>query len=408
MKITQGLVSSVKKKWELVYDCLNEKGRRLWCAAEALSYGHGGIKLLHQATKISRPTIIKGIKEVQGTVLRPTKGIRKTGAGRKTVAKHRPEITEALTELIEPTTRGDPETPLRWTCKSTRNLAKELSENGLSIGYRTVATVLHELGYSLQANRKTLEGSSHEDRNAQFEYLNRSVQEYQQKHQPTISVDGKKKENIGNYKNNGREWSHKGEPIKVKGHDFIDKKLGKVTPYGVYDIGKNEGWVSVGVSADTAEFSVNTIRTWWLTMGLQRYPQANELVITADCGGSNGYRVRLWKYELQRFANETGLKIHVRHFPPGTSKWNKIEHRLFSYISINWRGKPLISREAVVNLIASTKTSTALTVKAVLDENEYEKGKEVSDDDFAAIMIRGEDFHPEWNYTISPQLQEKK
>src|SRR3990167_4023631 len=358
MKVTQELVSSVKRKWELINDCLNEKGRRLWCAAEALSYGHGGIKLLHQATEISRPTIIKGIKEVQGTAGSLLKGIRKTGGGRKTIKKSRPEITKALTELIEPTTRGDPETSLKWTCKSTRNLTKELLKNGLTVGYRTVATVLHELGYSLQSNRKTLEGSSHVDRNAQFEYLSKCVKEYQQKNQPTFSVDGKKKENIGNYKNNGREWSKKGEPIKVKGHDFIDKKLGKVTPYGVYDIGKNEGWVSVGISADTAEFSVNTIRTWWFTMGSQRYPQASEIVITADCGGSNGYKVRLWKYELQRFANETDLRIHVRHFPPGTSKWNKIEHRLFSYISMNWRGKPLLSRELVINLIASTTTST--------------------------------------------------
>ena len=405
MKVTQELVSSVKRKWELINDCLNEKGRRLWCAAEALSYGHGGIKLLHQATEISRPTIIKGIKEVQGTAGSLLKGIRKTGGGRKTIKKSRPEITKALTELIEPTTRGDPETSLKWTCKSTRNLTKELLKNGLTVGYRTVATVLHELGYSLQSNRKTLEGSSHVDRNAQFEYLSKCVKEYQQKNQPTFSVDGKKKENIGNYKNNGREWSKKGEPIKVKGHDFIDKKLGKVTPYGVYDIGKNEGWVSVGISADTAEFSVNTIRTWWFTMGSQRYPQASEIVITADCGGSNGYKVRLWKYELQRFANETDLRIHVRHFPPGTSKWNKIEHRLFSYISMNWRGKPLLSRELVINLIASTTTSTGLMVRAILDENEYEKGREVSNEDFETIMIHGEDFHPEWNYTISPNFK---
>ena len=403
MKVTAELVTSVQTKWEQISDCLNEKGRRLWCAAEALSYGHGGLKLVHQATGICRPTIRKGIREIENPTESPrSKRIRKVGAGRKKISDSQSEILSQLIELIEPTTRGDPESHLQWTCKSTRHLADDLNKKGYKICYKTVGNLLHELGYSLQANKKTLEGNSHKDRNAQFEYLNKDVDKFVKAGQPIISVDGKKKENIGNYKNNGREWSQQGRPIEVKGHDFPDKKLGKVTPYGVYDIGRNEGWVSVGISADTAEFAVNSIRTWWYKMGSSRYPNAKELLITADCGGSNGYRVRLWKYELQKFANETGLKLCVRHFPPGTSKWNKIEHRLFSYISMNWRGKPLISRELVVNLIANTTTSEGLVVQAVLDENEYEKGRKVSDEEFAALKIEGKEFHPEWNYSIGP------
>ena len=401
MKITADLVLSVKIKWEQINDCLNEKGRRLWCASEALSYGHGGIKLLHQATDVSCPTIRKGIKEIENP---RSKRVRKVGAGRKKIINSQKEIVNQLTELIEPTTRGDPESPLQWTCKSTRNLADELNKKGFKIGYRTVGNLLHELRYSLQANRKTLEGNSHKDRNAQFEYLHSDVKKFLESGQPIISVDGKKKENIGNYKNNGREWSQQGSPTEVKGHDFPDKKLGKVTPYGIYDIGRNEGWVSVGISADTAEFAVNSIRSWWYKMGTSIYSNIEKLLITADCGGSNGYRVRLWKYELQKFANETGLKLCIRHFPPGTSKWNKIEHRLFSYISINWRGKPLISRELVVNLIANTTTSEGLIVRAVLDENEYKKGIKISDKKFNALLIEGDKFHPEWNYTISPYL----
>ncbi len=403
MKVTPELVTSVKTKWEQIHDCLNEKGRRLWCAVEALSYGHGGIKLLHQATGISCPTIRKGIREVENPTASPrSKRIRKVGAGRKKISSSQSKIVNQLIELIEPTTRGDPESHLQWTCKSTRNLADELSKKGCKISYRTVGNLLNELGYSLQANKKTLEGNSHKDRNAQFEYLNKDVNDFLKYGQPIISVDGKKKENIGNYKNNGREWSQKGHPCEVNGHDFPDKKLGKVTPYGVYDIGRNEGWVSVGISADTAEFAVNSIRTWWYKMGSLIYQEARELLITADCGGSNGCRVRLWKRELQKFADETGLKLCVRHFPPGTSKWNKIEHRLFSYISINWRGKPLTSMELVVNLIANTTTSEGLIVRAVLDKNEYEKGKKISDEEFTALMIEGEEFHPEWNYSIIP------
>lgn len=279
-----------------------------------------------------------------------------------------------------------------------------MTRQGYKVGYRTTASLLHELEYSLQSNKKTLEGASHVDRNAQFGYINDSVIKLQKAGQPTISVDTKKKENIGNYKNNGQELCKKGKPIEVKGHDFIDKRLGKVVPYGVYDIGRNTGWVSVGVSADTAEFAVNSIRTWWYTMGVHSYGNIKEVLITADCGGSNGYRVRLWKYELQRLSDETGFAIHVRHFPPGTSKWNKIEHRLFSYISKNWRGRPLLTRETVVNLIASTRTNTGLEVKAVLDENEYIAGREISDDEIATLNIHGDEFHPEWNYTIRPRI----
>lgn len=406
MKITETMLSTVRRKWELISDCLNEKGRRLWGAAEALSYGHGGVKLVYKATGISRRAIHRGIHEVREPKQASKPGrVRKKGGGRRKIKDTQPQVTKDLNELIEPVTRGDPEAPLQWICKSTRNLAKDLNRQGHTICYKTVASLLHELGYSLQSNKKTLEGKSHEDRNAQFHYINTSVLNCQERGQPTISVDTKKKENIGNYKNNGREWCQKGHPLEVKGHDFPDSKLGKVAPYGVYDIGRNEGWVSVGISADTAEFAVNAIKTWWQKMGILVYPAAKEILITADCGGSNGYRNRLWKYELQRFADEASLTIHVRHFPPGTSKWNKIEHRLFSYISKNWRGKPLITKEAVVNLIANTKTSMGLTVQAVLDENEYEKGRKISDEAFASIMIQGEEFHPEWNYSLAPRSQ---
>ena len=393
------------RKYAALNDCLTEKGKRLWAAAESLSYGHGGTLLVSQATNIARSTIHRGIKEIQKGNTSSEKKIRRTGGGRKKSSEKQTKLIGALDALVEPTSRGDPESPLRWTCKSTRNLAKELTAQGYAVGYRTTASLLHELEYSLQSNKKTPEGASHVDRNTQFEYINESIGRLQKIGQPTISVDTKKKENIGNYKNNGQELCKKGQPVEVKGHDFIDKRLGKVAPYGIYDIGKNAGWVSVGISADTAEFSVNSIRTWWYMMGIHSYANAKELLITADCGGSNGYRVRLWKYELQRLSDEIGIPIHVRHFPPGTSKWNKVEHRLFSYISKNWRGKPLLTRETVVNLISSTRTNTGLEVKAVLDENEYETGREICDDEFSTLSIHGDEFHPEWNYTIKPYIQ---
>lgn len=402
MKITDDLLASEKSKFEAIKDCLTEKGRRLWSAAEALSFGQKGVLLVHKATNISRTTIYQGIKEIK-TDQSLSSGIRNKGSGRKKLKNTQENLLNNLNALIDPTTRGDPESPLRWTCKSTRNLANELKTQGNDVSHMTVARLLRELDYSLQVNKKTLEGTQHEDRDAQFKYINSSVLTLQGNNQPTISVDTKKKEIIGPYKNNGKDLCKKGQPTKVNTHDFPDKRLGKVAPYGIYDIGKNNGWVSVGVSADTAEFAVNSIRTWWYKMGEVSYPSATELLITADCGGSNGYRVRLWKYELQKLADELKLKIHVRHFPPGTSKWNKIEHKLFSYISQNWRGMPLISREAVVNLIAKTKTSTGLLVRSVLDENEYKKGKKISDDEVATLNIKGDIFHPEWNYTISPR-----
>ncbi|GAG90058.1 unnamed protein product, partial [marine sediment metagenome] len=303
---------TVARKYQALSDCLTERGQRLWAAAEALSYGHGGIFLVSQATNLARSTIHRGIKEIQDENTSKRKGIRKSGGGRKKVSVEQEKLIDALDALVEPTARGDPESPLRWTCKSTRNLADELKRQGYKISYRTTAGLLHELEYSLQSNKKTLEGTSHVDRNAQFGYINDSVIKLQKTGQPTISVDAKKKENIGNYKNNGQELCKKGKPVEVKGHDFIDKRLGKVTPYGIYDIGKNTGWVSVGISADTAEFAVNSIRTWWYAMGTHSYANIKELLITADCGGSNGYRVRLWKYELQRLSDETGFSIHVR------------------------------------------------------------------------------------------------
>jgi hypothetical protein len=394
----------IARKYQALGDCLTEKGKRLWAAAESLSYGHGGILLVSQATNLARSTIHRGVKEIQNENTSQRKGVRKSGGGRKKVSVNQGKLINALDALVEPTSRGDTESSLRWTCKSTRNLANELKRQGYKVGYRTTAGLLHELEYSLQSNRKTLEGASHADRNAQFGYINDSVIKLQRAGQPTISVDTKKKENIGNYKNNGRELCKKGKPTEVKGHDFIDKRLGKVAPYGIYDIGKNAGWISVGVSADTAEFAVNSIRTWWYTMGVHSYSSIKELLITADCGGSNGYRVRLWKYELQRLSDETGFSIHVRHFPPGTSKWNKIEHRLFSYISKNWRGRPLLTREIVVNLIASTRTNTGLEVRAVLDENEYKAGRKISNDEIASLNIHGDEFHPEWNYTVRPRI----
>ena len=404
MKNTPKEREVVTRKYEALNDCLTEKGKRLWAAAEALSYGHGGVSLVSQATHLARSTIHRGIKEIQRKKTLQKKGIRKSGGGRKKASQKQDKLLDALDALVEPTSKGDPESPLRWTSKSTRNLANELKKQGYKIGYRTIANLLHELEYSLQSNKKTLEGASHADRDAQFHYISDSVTKLQSDGQPTISVDTKKKENIGNYKNNGQELCKKAQPIEVKGHDFIDKRLGKVVPYGIYDIGKNKGWVSVGISADTAEFAVNSIRTWWYTMGTMSYPKAKELLITADCGGSNGYRVRLWKYELQQLSDETGLSIHVRHFPPGTSKWNKIEHRLFSYISKNWRGRPLLTRETVVNLIANTRTNKGLEVKAVLDENEYHVGRKISEKEITTLNISGDEFHPEWNYTVSPRI----
>ena len=400
MQIIDKNIQIIKGKYEAIFDCLTEKGRRLWAASEAISYGYGGTSLVSQAIKMSRTTIHQGIKEIRDSSNSLKGRLRKQGGGRKAIKTKQPDLLKTLDRLVEPTAKGSPMISLRWTSKSVRNLAQALKKQGFNVCHQTVATLLQELEYSLQANKKSLEKSSHQDRNEQFQYISDSVYQMQKKNNPTISVDTKKKELIGSYKNNGKELCKKGTPIQVQSHDFPDPRLGKVAPYGIYDIGKNKGWVSVGISSDTAKFAVNTIRTWWYKMGMPYYPQSKELLITADCGGSNGYRVRLWKWELQKFADESGLNIHVRHFPPGTSKWNKIEHRLFSYITKNWRGKPLLTIETVVNLIANTSTKTGLEVQAVLDENKYECSKKVSDEEMASLKIRGEDFHPEWNYTI--------
>jgi hypothetical protein len=396
--------SEIRKKYDQISFCLNERGRRLWAAAEAKSYGRGGIALLVRATGMSNNTVIKGMQELNNPDSVDQRSIRRKGGGRKKAIEKQEGLTQDLEALVDPSVCGDPESPLRWTSKSVRKLTNQLQIQGHQICFKTTATLLKELGYSLQANKKTKSGSFHADRDKQFEYIASGVKKFHKTCQPVISVDTKKKENIGEFKNGGKEYCKKGQPVQVKDHDFPCKKLGKVVPYGVYDLGSNRGWVSVGISGDTAEFAVNAIRTWWYAMGSPVYKSANELLITADCGGSNGYRVRLWKKELQTLANETQLKITVRHFPPGTSKWNKIEHRMFSYISKNWRGKPLIDRETVVNLISRTETEKGLKIQAVLDENQYETGKKVTDKEMDALNIEGDDFHPEWNYTIHPHL----
>ena len=404
MAISKEEISVIQSKYFAIKDYLNEKGRRLWAAIEVEAHGHGGVMLVCKATGMSTATVCKGVKELRSGTSSDGR-VRHRGGGRKSIKIKQPGLLVELDSLVDPYTKGDPESPLRWTSKSTRKLAKALCEKGYVVSHNTVGLLLHDLGYSLQANKKTLENANHPDRDAQFNYINETVKKAHASGQPAISVDTKKKENIGNYKNGGQEYAPKGKPIEVNGHDFIDKRLGKVIPYGIYDIGKNTGWVSVGISADTAEFAVNTIRTWWYTQGETKYKRATELIITADCGGSNGYRTKLWKVEVQKFADQIGIKIHVRHFPPGTSKWNKIEHRLFSYISRNWRGKPLIDKETVVNLIGNTVTNTGLKVSAVLDKNTYKTGIKVSDKEMEKINITADNFHPEWNYCIHPNKQ---
>ena len=395
----------LKEKFDLLLPLLNEKQRRYALACEAKYIGRGGIKQLTMATGISKPTIINGIKEIETKTLaelQSNERIRAAGAGRKSISEKHPEILVDLDKLISPMTRGDPMTPLRWCSKSLRSLEVCLKEKGYKISYRVIGEILKNLGYSLQSNRKTDEGKQHPDRDEQFNHINETVKEYHKLGAPAISVDCKKKELIGNYKNNGKEWQPKGEPLEVKVYDFEDKQLGKAAPYGVYDIHKNEGWVNIGISKDTAQFAINSIRTWWYQMGKDYYPNTDKLLITADGGGSNGSRNRLWKKELQSLSNEIGLKIEICHLPPGTSKWNKIEHRLFSFISMNWRGKPLISLQTVVNLIASTKTKEGLIVKAAIDKRIYETGIKVSDEEFDLINIEKNEFHGEWNYIINP------
>jgi len=394
----------ISSRFTSVSPFLDERSRRLVAAAEAQALGYGGITNAAKATGLSRKAIRRGLDELSQAPLDrlPLGRIRREGAGRKPLDTHQPGVRKALEGLVESTTRGDPESPLKWTCKSVRQLSRELATLGFCVCPQKVADLLHDMGYSLQSNRKTLEGASHPDRDEQFCHIAAEVRTYQDGGQPVISVDTKKKELVGEFKNNGQEWRRKGEPVAVKVHDFVDPGLGRVAPYGIYDLTNNSGWVNVGTDHDTAAFAVESIRCWWNQMGHACYPDATQLLITADGGGSNSSRSRLWKYELQRFADETGLSIGVCHFPPGTSKWNKVEHRLFSRITQNWRGRPLVSHEVVVNLIAATRTTTGLSVACKLDTNTYPIGVKVSDTQLAQVNLHPKSFHGEWNYVIRP------
>lgn len=397
----------IRHKFASLDPIMDERVRRQWAASEALALGWGGISLTAQATGLARNTITQGVRELRERQSHPetpvAERVRRVGAGRKPITETDPTLLKALDALVDPVTRGHPESPLRWTCKSTRNLAKELQKQKHAVCARTVAALLIEQGYSLQANRKMTEGKQHPDRNGQFEYIQEQVLGFLKKRQPIVSIDTKKKELVGEFKNGGQEWQPQGEPEKVRVHDFPDKELGKVAPYGVYDLANNEGWVSVGINHDTARFASNSVLRWWREMGTHRFPRASELLITADGGGSNSSRCRLWKVALQELADEIGLKLNVCHFPPGTSKWNKIEHRLFCFITKNWRGRPLTSYEVIVNLISNTTTEQGLIVKAALDETIYETGIKVTDEQLAKILLTRASFHGEWNYTIRPR-----
>ena len=397
------VILNLSEKYKLISEHLNERTRRIWAATEAKSLGHGGVSAVSEATGIARVTIHAGINELNSTNKLKADRIRNYGGGRKKLTDKDPQILSDLEKILEPSVRGDPESSLRWTCKSTRHLAEELNKNGYRVSDRKICELLSDLGYSLQANFKTNEGKDHPDRDDQFVFIYEKVKSFQRDKQPVISVDTKKKELIGNYKNNGKKWRKKGKPIKVNGHDFPDPNIPKAAPYGVYDITANKGWVSVGISSDTAEFAVASIHRWWIKMGKKKYPKAKKVFITADSGGSNSSRSRLWKHELQKLSNKYKLAIHVSHFPPGTSKWNHIEHKMFSYISINWKGTPLTDYNVVVNLIGNTKTKTGLEIMAALDNNNYQKGLKISDAEFEAIKIFKCKFHGEWNYIIRPQ-----
>jgi hypothetical protein len=396
---------ALARKFEILARVLDERTRRLVAAAEAGAIGFGGVTIVARASGLSRGTVIRGIADLK-TAPSSVRGqrVRRKGAGRKRTVDQDTTLKRDLEALVEPVTRGDPESPLRWTCKSVRQLAAELSRMGHRTSHRMVAELLHQMDYSLQANQKTLEGSSHPDRDAQFHHISDKIREFQADRQPVISVDTKKKELVGDFKNNGRELRPKGDPEKVRVHDFLIPELGRAAPYGVYDVTQNAGWVSVGVDHDTAAFAAQSIRRWWESMGAEAYPKARRLLITADSGGSNGARVRLWKLELQKLADQTGLEISICHLPPGTSKWNKIEHRLFSFISQNWRGKPLVSHQVILNLIAATTTKAGLRVRAEIDPGKYPKGIKVSDKEVKALRIELDSFHGEWNYTILPRF----
>jgi hypothetical protein len=392
----------ISKKFGLLKDEFNERQRRLFVAAEAQSLGRGGIIIVAHATGFNRNTIARGVKELENDERLEPGQIRRRGAGRKKAVDKDLTLKKDLEQLVEPHTRGHPESSLRWTIKSIRNLSRELKEKGHNASRTLVASLLRLEKYSLQANRKKTEGAQHPDRNAQFEFIAKKTDDQLLLGDPVISVDAKKKELVGNFKNNGREWRPKGNPEEVLVHDFLDKELGKITPYGVYDLAQNKGWVNVGVDHNTAAFAVESIRQWWERMGRKKYENSKNIIITADAGSSNGYKTRLWKWELQKLANEIGKSISVFHFPPGTSKWNKIEHKLFSFISKNWRAKPLISHEVIVNLISSTKTETGLSVDCRMDKNKYPIGIKITDKQMKKINMKKEEFHGEWNYTICP------
>jgi hypothetical protein len=396
----EDLADGIRQRYAVLSATWNERQRRQWAAGEAKAAGYGGVTLVACVTGISRRAIHAGLAELAGDP--PLGRVRRPGAGRKRLTETQPTLLAALDMLVEPASRGDPGTPLRWTCKSVRRLAGELRRQGFRVSHQVVAELLRVAGYSLQANRKTTEGRQHPDRNAQFEYIARRVRAAQRRGQPVISVDTKKKELVGAFKNGGPDWRPKGDPVGVRVHDFLDPTLGKAIPYGVYDLTANAGWVSVGVDHDTAAFAAATIRRWWWRMGRPRYPGATELLVTADGGGSNGSRCRLWKVELQKLAEDTGLTVRVCHFPPGTSKWNKIEHRLFSHISINWRGQPLTSLDVIVRLIGATTTAGGLRVEAAVDLRTYPAGVKVTDAELAAVNLVPEAFHGEWNYRIQP------
>lgn len=402
---TRDREAEIRAKYGASKGVLNERARRLWAATEARAMGRGGQRSVARAPGSAHKTIWLGLRELESgrAGQEPDRG-RKRGGGRKPLTEHDPALRSALAALVEPTTRGEPSSNLRWTCKSVRRLAEEVTTHGHAVGYHKVAQLLRELGFSLQAKRKTAEGTNHPDRDAQFRFINARVEEFQRKAQPVISVDTKKKELMGNFKNSGREWQPKTTPERVNVQDFADEQLGKAIPYGVDDQTDNNGWVSGGIDHDTAEFAGATSERWWQEMGQQRYPQATALLLTADCGGSNGHRARLWKLSLQRLADTTKLKISVSHFPPGTSKWNKIEHRMCSHITLNWRARPLQSREVVVKLIASTTTRKGLKIRADLDEATYPVGRKVSDKQLASVNLSRHQFHGDWNYSIAPKV----
>ena len=404
-------IQRIESRFAALASLMNERMRRQWAAAEARSYGWGGVRAVSRATGMSPNTIARGLTELEARendLETPAESrVRKPGAGRKRATEADPDLAIALERLVDPMTRGDPTSPLRWTCKSTTQLASELTRQGHPVSPRTVGRLLKAAGYSLQSNRKTKEGKDHPDRNAQFEHINATVLSFQERGQPVISVDTKKKELVGRFRNGGREWQLQGEPDEVLVHDFMDKELGKAIPYGVYDLTENQGWVSVGIDHDTARFATEAIRRWWRKMGARRHRGAKELLVTADGGGSNGSRCRLWKVALQDLANKLKMPIHVCHFPPGTSKWNKIEHRMFCHITQNWRGRPLVSHEVIINLIANTATAEGLKIKAELDTGTYPIGIKVSDQELATVHLKRSQFHGDWNCRILPTRRKK-